>query len=357
MRFHSRYFLSVLMLLILASCNIPGSVVEDSDALKKTTSALIATVGPSLAGGGSATSGVDEFLTTLSVTEPTENGLLPDPLKVVEENSRETTVLPQPPKQAGGFPCNLAAAGTSIDITVPDGTVMNPGQYFSKTWRLVNAGSCTWTQDYAVVWFSGEVFGAQTMQPLGKVVSPGDAVEISLDMVAPKRTGQYQGYWKLLSPDGQFFGIGPSGDAPFWIRIQVIQVDTPTPERRITATLTPQVVISGELALSPGDSLDLDSGNLDPAKGDVSFEIEQGGKMLLTPKNQAGMVVFGTNRPVEWECRLGILSSTPLELGNLPDGSYLCYRSSQGLPGYLYVSMARLAENILDVKFVTWFIP
>ncbi len=357
MRVHLQYLLPVLMLITLASCSVPGPVLEDPESLEKTVSALIGSIEPPFAGGGSATSSVDEIRPILPPAEPTGSEPLQDPLNTDGGNTGGTAALPQPTKQASGFPCNLAAAGAPIDITVPDGTTMSPGQYFNKTWHLVNAGSCTWTQEYAIVWFSGETFGVQATQPLANIVNPGDAVEISLDMVAPRTPGQYQGYWKLLGPDGQLFGIGPSGDAPFWVKIQVVQVDTPTPERTITATLTAQVVVSGEIALTPGDSLDLDSGNLDSLKGDVSFEIAQSGEVLLSPKNQASMVYFGPNRPVEWECRLGILSSTPQELGALQDGSYLCFRSSQGLPGYLYLSTVRLAENILDVKFVTWFIP
>src|SRR5512143_3278895 len=31
------------------------------------------------------------------------------------------------------------------DVTVPDGTSYAPGTTFTKTWRLKNIGSCTWT--------------------------------------------------------------------------------------------------------------------------------------------------------------------------------------------------------------------
>jgi len=323
-----RYLLLVVMLAMLASCSIPESIVSDFELLKETALVPVRLTDTPVVESGSATLSAGEIQPTLVST-----------------------------KQTGGSPCNLAAAGTPIDISVPDGTTMSVGEYFNKTWRLVNAGSCTWTQEYAIVWFSGETFGAQARQPLEGVVNPGDATEISLDMVAPKKPGLYQGYWKLLSSDGQLFGIGPSGDAPFWVKILVIQKETPTLERTITLTPTAQVVVAGEIALTPKDVLDLDTGDLDPAQGDLSFEITESGEMWLSPKNQASLVFFGLNRPVEWECRTGILSPAPIDLKTLQDGSFLCFRSSQGLPGYLFLSMARLGENILDVKFVTWFIP
>ncbi len=37
------------------------------------------------------------------------------------------------------------------DVTVPDGTRYDPGATFTKTWRLRNAGTCTWTTSYTMV--------------------------------------------------------------------------------------------------------------------------------------------------------------------------------------------------------------
>ncbi|PIU90073.1 MAG: hypothetical protein COS63_04110, partial [Anaerolineae bacterium CG06_land_8_20_14_3_00_57_67] len=41
------------------------------------------------------------------------------------------------------------------DITVPDGASFAPGAAFTKTWRLKNIGTCTWTTSYALVFVSG----------------------------------------------------------------------------------------------------------------------------------------------------------------------------------------------------------
>src|SRR5690349_5782138 len=40
------------------------------------------------------------------------------------------------------------------DVTVPDGTNFPPKATFTKTWRLKNIGSCTWTTSYQIVFFS-----------------------------------------------------------------------------------------------------------------------------------------------------------------------------------------------------------
>ena len=47
-------------------------------------------------------------------------------------------------------------------VTVPDGTVFNPGDTFTKTWRLENTGSCAWTTGTALVFTSGDLMGAPT---------------------------------------------------------------------------------------------------------------------------------------------------------------------------------------------------
>src|SRR3972149_8813432 len=46
------------------------------------------------------------------------------------------------------------------DLTVPDGTSFSPGAVFTKTWRLMNIGSCTWSESYTLAFFNSEQFGA-----------------------------------------------------------------------------------------------------------------------------------------------------------------------------------------------------
>src|SRR5258706_10212245 len=42
------------------------------------------------------------------------------------------------------------------DVTIPDGTIFAPGAQFTKTWRLQNIGTCTWTSSYTLVFSSGD---------------------------------------------------------------------------------------------------------------------------------------------------------------------------------------------------------
>ncbi len=41
------------------------------------------------------------------------------------------------------------------DVTIPDDTVIDAGDTFTKTWRLKNIGGCSWTPSYALVFVSG----------------------------------------------------------------------------------------------------------------------------------------------------------------------------------------------------------
>ena len=138
-------------------------------------------------------------------------------------------------------------AGVPIDITIPDGTHLRPGESFSKTWRVVNTGSCSWNTGYEFIWFSGAQLSTVTSQGLNYAVSPGESVDISVDMTAPNRASTYQSNWKLQAPDGSTFGLGPQGTSPFWVRIEVIDNRTPTPTPHTTA---PQHARRSELLLS-----------------------------------------------------------------------------------------------------------
>jgi hypothetical protein len=91
------------------------------------------------------------------------------------------------------------------DVTIPDNMVIAPGAAFVKTWKVQNAGTTTWTTSYSLVFISGDQMGTITSVPLTQSVSPGQQVDISVNMVAPTNQGTYQGYWKLKNGTGQMF--------------------------------------------------------------------------------------------------------------------------------------------------------
>ena len=99
-------------------------------------------------------------------------------------------------------PCYQAAF---VSETVPDGTSFNPGQTFTKTWRLRNTGICTWQPDFRFVFYSGTSMGSPAYILLGKTVKPGQEVTLSLNLTAPTTKGTYTGYWRLRAGSGELF--------------------------------------------------------------------------------------------------------------------------------------------------------
>ena len=257
------------------------------------------------------------------------------------------------------LPCNLAQPGRPFDLTVPDDSQVAPGEYFSKTWRLINAGHCNWTADYAIVWFSGEDMGASHTQPLGVNVMPGNTVDVTIDMMAPSSPGIYQSNWKLLSSQGEMFGIGPSGDAPFWVRIMVMQVSTETPTP-LPPQVTPTALVysNGQMQLSMEQGVDLDSGVTDQGeRNDVVLQVSPEGHSVLAPVNGSRLAVYGLNVPELTDCMASPAVDSPVVLQELPLGTYFCYRTSQGMPGRLYFSSLDQQQNLLTLEFSTWAVP
>jgi hypothetical protein len=107
------------------------------------------------------------------------------------------------------------------DVTYPDNSEVTAGSTFTKTWRLQNVGSCTWTSGYALVFTNGASMGAATpVQLTSGTVAPGKNVDVSVVMKAPVDSGTYRGDWKLRNPSNVIFGLGP-GSQPFYVQIKV----------------------------------------------------------------------------------------------------------------------------------------
>jgi hypothetical protein len=116
-------------------------------------------------------------------------------------------------------------AGFIADVTVPEWTNLQPGQFFTKTWRIKNTGSCPWTSDLSLVLDRGDALTAAPTKPLGINVAPGEITTVSVDLSAPTPKGKYSGEWKLRTAQGEIFGIGPDGASPLTVSINV---DMPT---------------------------------------------------------------------------------------------------------------------------------
>ena len=129
------------------------------------------------------------------------------------------TITPTP------IPCYQAKFVS--DVTTPDGTVMDPYAYFTKTWRLRNTGSCVWDSSYRLVFVDGTSMSETKVFPwTGGTAGFGQNVDLSVDLFAPEAPGKYQGNFMLLAPDGTYFGLGVENKS-FWVRIVVNVPNSP----------------------------------------------------------------------------------------------------------------------------------
>lgn len=140
----------------------------------------------------------------------------------VQTNPPAQTATQPAQTTAETTPAKTCDAGEFVtDVTVPDGTSFTPGQTFTKTWRLKNTGSCTWTTSYRVIFDSGNSLGAPASFNLPTSVPPDAIVDISVQMKAPDAVKEYESHWKLQNASGVIFGLGDDGQKSFWVKIKV----------------------------------------------------------------------------------------------------------------------------------------
>lgn len=126
------------------------------------------------------------------------------------------------------------------DVSIPDNTVMAPGQAFEKTWAIQNTGTCTWSESYAITFVSGDIMNGETRTINQKVISQQQA-NISVKLTAPGTPGTYTGFWRLTNgkgaPFGQIVSVVIKVDAAG--SLTVTATNTPAATSIPSATLTP----------------------------------------------------------------------------------------------------------------------
>ena len=91
------------------------------------------------------------------------------------------------------------------DITIPDNTVVAPGEEIVKTWLVKNSGTCNWESDYTLRNTGGLPMGIATIQALYPARS-GSEVELTLTFIAPTDEGEAISKWQAHDPEGNPFG-------------------------------------------------------------------------------------------------------------------------------------------------------
>ncbi|MCZ2128027.1 MAG: hypothetical protein LC099_09685 [Anaerolineales bacterium] len=197
------YFFSLLVvgILVLSACNLP-------------------TNNPQAGTATSAAQTVEAFLsatateTEMPATGTPEATFTPPPTDTATPAFTATPVCPQ--------------AQFITDVTIPDGTVMTPGQTFTKKWRIRNTGQCAWS-GYSLVFDTGDSMGGPASQAIGSI-NPGQEFDLEVNLTAPTAPGSYRGYWRIVTNSSVLVPIlnGYQGRA-FYVDVKVQAPVTATP--------------------------------------------------------------------------------------------------------------------------------
>jgi len=113
--------------------------------------------------------------------------------------TRTPTITPTP------SPLDCLNVVYLADVTIPDGSHLDKGESFVKTWRVRNNGSCPWPEDTRLVFVSGHQMSAPDSVSVGTLAA-GETTEISVNMVAPDADDHFQGTWRCVTGEGDFYG-------------------------------------------------------------------------------------------------------------------------------------------------------
>jgi hypothetical protein len=199
----------ILMAILVSACNMPasqGTVTSPTLTSTTTQSPQVITI---------TQPGIKP---TLQATEPPTQSPTPPPPTATSTPLPTATLPPTPTSST----CTDLAKFVD-DVTVPDDSEMLPGQEFIKTWRLQNIGTCTWTNQYSVVFVDGDQMNGTSPLPLTTSVAPNGTVDVSVTLRAPGTTGTYRGDWKLKNSSGVTFGLGNDSSGTFYLQIKVVE--------------------------------------------------------------------------------------------------------------------------------------
>jgi len=200
-----KLFITTLILALIASaCNLPSGNDES------TGEGLIYTLAAqTLTAAASTQASVQQAPEATATTDTTTSAPTDTQQAAPTTSAQAATSTPI---------CNLASFVS--DVTIKDDTEITVNSNFTKTWKLKNVGTCTWTSGYSLVFDSGDKMGGNDSQQLtNSTVGPGQTIDVSVDLKAPGTKGTYKGNWKLKDPNGVIFGLSTG---PFWVQIKAV---------------------------------------------------------------------------------------------------------------------------------------
>lgn len=318
--------LILLSLLALSACNFPGFATPDPF--------------PTF-----AAQTVEVRLTNavlLPDAQDTPPAVATTPAPATATNTSEApTATNSPIPTTTEVPCNRAEFVQ--DVTIPDGTDMDPGESFTKTWRLRNTGSCDWNSNYELLFKDGDSMGGPATQDLTGSVDTGETVDISVDLEAPDDEGSYKGFWWLRSDTGIVFGVGGTSDVPFFVEIDVVEDVT--------------ILSNGEFDLDQTYFIDFDTGSVAPPSGDrdMQFQAVSASEKYLRPVNGAEIKKMNDRTPSKSDCESASLSSSKISLDDVDALDTFCFQTSNGNYGRFEIeSISGGNPQTMHIDYLTW---
>jgi hypothetical protein len=211
-----------------------NSAADDLNAVYTNAASTIAAQQQTLqAGALSPTPNVALGLPTSTLT----------PLPTATFQQQTPVLLPTSALAPSGGPTGCDNAIYVSDVTIPDGTTVEAGKYFTKTWKVSNTGSCTWTATYQLIFISGDSMGGKATA-IGKIVKPGESADISVVLTSSSAAGNITGVWRLSNDKAQPFGdsltvVVNSGTTTGTVAPTPTKTPTPGGVIVVTATHTP----------------------------------------------------------------------------------------------------------------------
>lgn len=220
--------------LVLTACNMGATPAPTVDVNAINTAAVATAMGQlsaqftqtALAGPTATTAptstavNLPTFALPTTGTVSTTTGALPTTSGALPTLSFNTTPvagftqLASPAAPVGGATQSLGDACNNsafeADVTIPDNTVLKPGENFQKIWAIKNTGTCTWDEGYALVYIAGSDPNLDPynyeFKKSSDFVLGGSSVNIAVNLTTPCKPGKYEGHWRMRSDSGYYFG-------------------------------------------------------------------------------------------------------------------------------------------------------
>ncbi len=217
---------SIIVLLLTAACIVPSSV-----------SGILQQAAPDSPG---TTPGADDTIpdapaTKIAAKAATSTAtMIPtataSPYPTLRPSSTPWPTFTPVPRVAIPRPRVCDQSGFVSDVTIPDGSSLPGGVRVTKTWKIKNTGTCTWSSSYSIGFYKGDTV-TYTGMSLPYDVEPGEIVEVSVAFTTPTAEGNYRTHFQLKNSSGKGF-LGA-----FYVDYKIdaaasVSTDTPDPKVR-----------------------------------------------------------------------------------------------------------------------------